>query len=276
MWKLKTYKNYLGCHKIYSPCALLIQVETRQPHRPLHQGLLHGRRVEQLPARFLWQHARKQANRACETTCKLLYRLLGTVNSLQTYNREKHKALTKHSQNQQKTGKKDTQRKTKTLHSHTCNNWGRDRCAAERAAPPLDAASQHSLSIGHHIWLGAAIPPWQLPRRHAATGKRCQSVFKIDATHANDVVLVGWVVEGAVQWAVVANGGHHDDAVGGDLKHLGAAMMVRSTSKTPQEAYDQHKKHIATVAHTLSTKGLSKWSGPPMERLMTCMRVAIA
>lgn len=45
-------------------------------------------------------------------------------------------------------------------------------------------------------------------------------VLEVDAPHADDVALVGGVVERAVQRAVVADGRHHEDAAGGDVQHL--------------------------------------------------------
>ena len=63
-------------------------------------------------------------------------------------------------------------------------------------------------------------------------------IIVVDAADAYHVILVGWVVQGAVQGPIIADGGHHNDAVGGDLLHL-----------------RQYKKHCVTCVtrrHTAS------------------------
>ena len=60
----------------------------------------------------------------------------------------------------------------------------------------------------------------QLPSGHAPAAERSNLVVIVNATHADDVRLVGRVVECAVQRAVIADGADHDQAIASHLQHL--------------------------------------------------------
>mmetsp|Transcript_14424 Transcript_14424/g.45099 ORF Transcript_14424/g.45099 Transcript_14424/m.45099 type:complete len:504 (-) Transcript_14424:76-1587(-) len=95
-----------------------------------------------------------------------------------------------------------------------------DASAAQRAAAALDLGSRHVAAVGDHVRLEASRPVRQLLGGHAAAGEGGNAVRIVDAAHADDVHHVRGVVERAVQRPVVANGRHHDDAVGGHLVHF--------------------------------------------------------
>ena len=69
-------------------------------------------------------------------------------------------------------------------------------------------------------YLGTPVAARQLPGGHPAGGEERNLVGIVDAPDPDHVVLVRGVVERAVQRAVVADGGHHQDAAAGDLPHL--------------------------------------------------------
>ncbi len=71
----------------------------------------------------------------------------------------------------------------------------------------------HVPAVRHDIWLAAPVPRGQLPRGHAPAAEGRDPVGVVDAPDADDVILVGGVVERPVQGAVVADGAHHDYAV---------------------------------------------------------------
>ena len=57
-------------------------------------------------------------------------------------------------------------------------------------------------------------------------------VLKVNAANANDVILVRWVVQRAIQRPIVADGRHHDDAVAGDFPNLQPARHISGSLQT--------------------------------------------
>ncbi len=76
------------------------------------------------------------------------------------------------------------------------------------------------------------IPLGSASGRQAPTGL-CRAhtrdlVLVVDATHANDVALVGRIVQRAIKRAVIADGADHQDARGRHLPHLRTANSFSS------------------------------------------------
>ena len=71
-------------------------------------------------------------------------------------------------------------------------------------ATTLQIGAAHRATIRNNIRLEPAIARRQFPRCHPTAGKFCYLVLKVDSADADNVHLVGRVIESAVQRTVVA------------------------------------------------------------------------
>eukprot|EP00955_Chlamydomonas_euryale_P051266 354836-Chlamydomonas_euryale.AAC.2 len=88
------------------------------------------------------------------------------------------------------------------------------------------------------------------PRRKAGN-----VVPLVDAADANDVVLVGRVVERAPVGAVVPNRRDHDDAIGRDLKHPGKARQGGSVDVVWAPKGGRFVMPLYVISSTLARQG---------------------
>ncbi len=69
------------------------------------------------------------------------------------------------------------------------------------------------------------LPYLELMGGHASGGEACDPPRIVDAPDTDDIHLIGRVVEGPPQGAVVADGRDQKDATGGDLEDLRQALV---------------------------------------------------
>jgi hypothetical protein len=81
---------------------------------------------------------------------------------------------------------------------------------------------------------------------HAPRAEAGNMVCIIKATNANDIQLICRVVERAIQWAIIANRGDHDDAMRRDLQHFVHKRAVHEVRATDGKVHNLHLgcKHI--------------------------------
>ena len=89
-------------------------------------------------------------------------------------------------------------------------------------------------AIGDDVGFDAAVASGQLPRGHASGGELGYLVLWVDAADSDHVRLVGGIVEGAVEGAVVADSWHQDDAFRGDFPHFACEGQVLSIREYSQ------------------------------------------
>ena len=79
-------------------------------------------------------------------------------------------------------------------------------------------------------------------------------VFVIDTADADDAVLVCWIIEGAVQRAVISDSRHHDDAVRCDL------LDLKHEPRTDQRSMTKTQLTALVLAVILIQGSAESWS----------------